>query len=38
MEDDSDWDVSIKVQLQSFAHAVRALQLQKDSVSVTIRR
>ncbi|KGO68441.1 hypothetical protein PITC_070660 [Penicillium italicum] len=28
MEDDSDWDVSIKVQLQSFAHAVRALQLQ----------
>ncbi|CRL18852.1 unnamed protein product [Penicillium camemberti] len=29
MEDDSDWDVSIKVQLQSFAHAVRALQPQK---------
>lgn len=29
MEDDSDWDVSLKVQLQSFAHAVRALQPQK---------
>ncbi|KAJ5790468.1 CAZyme family GT25 [Penicillium psychrosexuale] len=28
MEDDADWDVSIKVQLQSFAHAVRTLQLQ----------
>ncbi|CAI7564208.1 unnamed protein product [Penicillium glandicola] len=28
MEDDVDWDVSIKVQLRSFAHAVRALQLQ----------
>ncbi|KAJ6123782.1 Glycosyl transferase family 25 [Penicillium samsonianum] len=28
MEDDSDWDVSIKVQLESFAHAVRALQHQ----------
>lgn len=26
MEDDSDWDVSIKTQLQSFAFAVRALQ------------
>ncbi|KXG52486.1 uncharacterized protein PGRI_087700 [Penicillium griseofulvum] len=30
MEDDADWDVSIKLQLQSFAHAVRALQ-QKDT-------
>ncbi|KAJ5150688.1 uncharacterized protein N7500_010877 [Penicillium coprophilum] len=33
MEDDTDWDVSIKVQLQSFAHAVRALQL-KDTQKV----
>ncbi|KAJ5229652.1 hypothetical protein N7489_010360 [Penicillium chrysogenum] len=33
MEDDTDWDVSIKAQLQSFAHAVRALQLQ-DSRNV----
>ncbi|KAJ5373427.1 hypothetical protein N7517_005433 [Penicillium concentricum] len=28
MEDDADWDVSLKLQLQSFAHAVRALQPQ----------
>jgi hypothetical protein len=28
MEDDTDWDVSIKAQLQIFAHAVRALQPQ----------
>ncbi|CAG8339203.1 unnamed protein product [Penicillium nalgiovense] len=30
MEDDVDWDVSIQAQLQSFAHAVQALQLQKN--------
>ncbi|KAL4745628.1 hypothetical protein BDW72DRAFT_198452 [Aspergillus terricola var. indicus] len=28
MEDDGDWDVSLKTQLQSFALSVRALQLQ----------
>jgi hypothetical protein len=32
MEDDADWDVSIKLQLQSFAHAVRALQLKDTQV------
>ncbi|OQE91879.1 hypothetical protein PENNAL_c0008G02436 [Penicillium nalgiovense] len=30
MEDDVDWDVSIQAQLQSFAHAVQALQLQEN--------
>ena len=35
MEDDSDWDVSIKVQLQSFAHAVRALQFHDNQKSAT---
>ncbi|KAL2817943.1 hypothetical protein BDW59DRAFT_175352 [Aspergillus cavernicola] len=33
MEDDADWDVSIKTQLQSFAIAVRALQGPDDSTS-----
>ncbi|KAJ5402811.1 Glycosyl transferase family 25 [Penicillium crustosum] len=35
MEDDSDWDVSIKAQLQSFAHAVRALQFQDTQKTPT---
>lgn len=33
MEDDADWDVSIKTQLQSFAIAVRALQQPEDTTS-----
>ncbi|KAL3454972.1 hypothetical protein BJX64DRAFT_282396 [Aspergillus heterothallicus] len=31
MEDDADWDVSLKTQLQSFAIAVRALQSSSSS-------
>lgn len=31
MEDDADWDVSIKTQLQSFASAVRSLQSAQKS-------
>jgi hypothetical protein len=27
MEDDTDWDVSIKAQLQSFAHAVESVEM-----------
>ncbi|OJJ47380.1 hypothetical protein ASPZODRAFT_1947666 [Penicilliopsis zonata CBS 506.65] len=33
IEDDADWDVSLKTQLQSFAHAVRALQGADEAIS-----
>ncbi|KAL4783508.1 hypothetical protein BJX76DRAFT_368365 [Aspergillus varians] len=35
MEDDADWDVTIKTQLQSFAIAVRALQKADDATTTT---
>ncbi|KAF9893916.1 hypothetical protein FE257_008887 [Aspergillus nanangensis] len=35
MEDDSDWDVGIKVQLQSFAMAVRAIQGTSDRTTAS---
>ncbi|KAL2832903.1 hypothetical protein BDW59DRAFT_93893 [Aspergillus cavernicola] len=35
MEDDADWDVSIKTQLQSFAIATRALQGTKNNTAAS---
>jgi hypothetical protein len=35
MEDDADWDVTIKTQLQSFALAVRALQGSSEAITAS---